>query len=146
MIREEIDEDSSDLQVLSTSGPKYCQACRRSLSRKKKQKWAGEETKLDNARKLKGINCIDPEDNDFNETLRKSKNKLERKMDSALSCRLRKTSKNSSMKAQGPRFGKWKRARAQRNPLQSPQKEKLCMHTNEKLTGPRESALQRLKT
>ena len=37
---------------------------------KEKQHWAAEEPKLDNARKLRGIYYIDPEDKEFNDTLK----------------------------------------------------------------------------
>ena len=37
---------------------------------KEKQKWSHEKLHLDNARKLRGIYFIDPEDKEFKETLR----------------------------------------------------------------------------
>ena len=38
--------------------------------RKEKQKWTIEKPKLDNARKLRGIYFIDPEDAEFKETMK----------------------------------------------------------------------------
>ena len=38
--------------------------------RKEKQKWAVEKPKLDNARKLRGINFIDPADEEFKDILK----------------------------------------------------------------------------
>ena len=42
-----------------------------------KQKWAHEKAKLDNARKLRGIHFIDPEDKEFKENIRNARKKLE---------------------------------------------------------------------
>ena len=39
--------------------------------RKEKQKWAIEKPKLDNARRLSGIYFIDPEDEEFNDIMKK---------------------------------------------------------------------------
>ena len=57
--------------------------------KKKKQKWSNE---LDNARKLRGIYFIDPEDKEFKETIKNFRKKLETPMATAMPC---KTSKNS---------------------------------------------------
>ena len=37
---------------------------------KEKQKWSNEKPKLDNARRLRGIYCTDPEDKEFKETIK----------------------------------------------------------------------------
>ena len=44
---------------------------------KEKQKWSNEKLHLDNARKLRGIYFIDPEDTEFKETIKKARKKLE---------------------------------------------------------------------
>ena len=44
---------------------------------KEKQKWAEEKIHLDNARKLRGIYFIDPEDMEFKETIKNARKKLE---------------------------------------------------------------------
>ena len=38
---------------------------------KKKKQWAFEKPKLDNARKLRGIYYVDPDDREFKETMKK---------------------------------------------------------------------------
>ena len=44
---------------------------------KEKQKWTEEKIHLDNARKLRGIYFIDPEDKEFKETIKNARKKLE---------------------------------------------------------------------
>ena len=44
---------------------------------KEKQKWSHEKLHLDNARKLRGIYFIDPEDKEFKETFKNARKKLE---------------------------------------------------------------------
>ena len=44
---------------------------------KEKQKWSYEKLHLDNARKLRGIYFIDPEDKEFKETIKNARKKLE---------------------------------------------------------------------
>ena len=59
---------------------------------KEKQKWSHEKLHLDNARKLRGIYFIDPEDKEFKETIKNARKKLETPVAPAMPC---KTSKNS---------------------------------------------------
>ena len=44
---------------------------------KEKQKWCNEKLHLENARKLRWIYFIDPEDKEFKETIKNARNKLE---------------------------------------------------------------------
>ena len=44
---------------------------------KEKQKWSHEKLHLDNARKLRSIYVIDPEDKEFKETIKNARKKLE---------------------------------------------------------------------
>ena len=44
---------------------------------KEKQKWSNEKLHLENARKLRGIYFIDPEDKEFKETIKNARKKLE---------------------------------------------------------------------
>ena len=44
---------------------------------KEKQKWSEEKIHLDNARKLRGIYFIDPEDKEFKESIKNARKKLE---------------------------------------------------------------------
>ena len=63
----------------------------RNAQLKEKQKWSHEQPKLDNARKLWGIYFIDPEDNEFKETIKNSRKKLETPMAPAMPCKTSKT-------------------------------------------------------
>ena len=44
---------------------------------KERQKWSHEKPQLDNARKLRGLYFIDPEDKEFEETIKNARKKLE---------------------------------------------------------------------
>ena len=48
----------------------------RNAKLREKQKWAIEKPKLDNARRLRGIYFIDPEDKEFKETIKNARKKL----------------------------------------------------------------------
>ena len=61
---------------------------------KEKQKWSHEKPKLDNARKLRGIYFIDPEDKEFKETMKNARKKLETPMAPAMPCKTSKKSKH----------------------------------------------------
>ena len=56
-------------------------------TRKAKQKWAIEKPKLDNARKLRGIFFIEPEDEDFENIMTNARRKLEIPMLAAMPCK-----------------------------------------------------------
>ena len=64
----------------------------RNAKLKEKHKWLNEKPKLDNARRLRGIYFIDPEDKEFKETIQNARKKLETPVPPAMPC---KTSKNS---------------------------------------------------
>ena len=53
---------------------------------KEKQKWSHEKLHLDNARKLRGIYFIDPEDKEFKETIKNARKKLKTPVAPALPC------------------------------------------------------------
>ena len=57
---------------------------------KEKQKWSDEKIHLDNARKLRGIYFIDPEDKEFKETIKNARKKLEASVAPALPCKIMK--------------------------------------------------------
>ena len=61
---------------------------------KEKQKWSNENLHLNNARKLRGIYFIDPEDKEFKETIKKARKKLETPMAPAMPCKISKNNKN----------------------------------------------------
>ena len=54
---------------------------------KEKQKWSEEKLHLENARKLRGICFIDPEDTEFKETIKNARKKLETSVAPALPCK-----------------------------------------------------------
>ena len=57
---------------------------------KGKQKWSEEKLHLENARKLRGIYFIDPEDTEFKETIKNAREKLETSVAPAMHCKIMK--------------------------------------------------------
>ena len=57
---------------------------------KEKQKWSEEKFHLENARKLRGIYFIDPEDTKFKETIKNARKKLETSVAPAMPCKISK--------------------------------------------------------
>ena len=54
------------------------------------QKWSNEKLHLENARKLRGMYFIDPEDKEFKETIKNARKKLETSVASAMLCKIMK--------------------------------------------------------
>ena len=57
---------------------------------KEKQKWSNEKRHLENARKLRGIYFIDPQDKEFKETIKNARKKLETSVSPAMPCKIMK--------------------------------------------------------
>ena len=57
---------------------------------KEKQKWSDEKLHLQNARKLRGIFFIDPEDTEFKEPIKYACKKLETSVALAMPCKIMK--------------------------------------------------------
>ena len=57
---------------------------------KEKQKWSNEKIHLENARKLRGISFVDPEDKEFKETIKNARKKLETSVAPAMPCKILK--------------------------------------------------------
>ena len=57
---------------------------------KEKQKWSNEKIHLENARYLRGIYFIDPEDKEFKETIKNARKKLETSVAPAVPCKIMK--------------------------------------------------------
>ena len=57
---------------------------------KEKQKWSNEKLHLDNARNLRGVYFIDPEDTEFKETIKNARKKLETPVAPAMPCKIMK--------------------------------------------------------
>ena len=55
---------------------------------KEKQKWSEEKIHLENARKLRGIYFIDPEDTELKETIKNARKKLETSVAPAMLCKI----------------------------------------------------------
>ena len=66
----------------------------RNAQLKERQKWSNEKPKLDNARKLRGIYFVDPEDKEFKETIKNARKKLETPVAPAMPCKMSKNNKN----------------------------------------------------
>ena len=57
---------------------------------KGKQKWSNEKLNLENARKLRGIYFINPQDKEFKETIKNARKKLETSVALAMPCKIMK--------------------------------------------------------
>ena len=71
---------------------------------KEKHKWSDEEPKLDNARRLRGIYFIDPEDKEFKETIKNAKKKLETPVAPAMPCKTCKKSNKGETRSKTDDF------------------------------------------
>ena len=65
---------------------------------KEKQKWSNEKLHLENARILRGICFIDPEDKEFKETIKNARKKLETSVAPAMPCKIMKKCGNGGSK------------------------------------------------
>ena len=57
---------------------------------KEKQKWSNKKFHFENARKLRGIYFLDPEDTEFKETINNARKKLETSVALAMPCKIMK--------------------------------------------------------
>ena len=57
---------------------------------KEQQKWSEERIHFENARKLRGVYFIDPEDMEFKETIKNARKKLETSVAPAMPCKIMK--------------------------------------------------------
>ena len=76
----------------------------RNAKLKEKQKWSNEKPKLDNARRLRGIFFLDPEDKVFRETIRNARKKLETPMAPVMPCNTCKKSKRGEIRSKTNEF------------------------------------------
>ena len=67
--------------------PEFWEKMRNNAKLKEKRKWSHEKLHLDNARKLRGIYFIDPEDKEFKETIKNARKKLETPVAPAMPCK-----------------------------------------------------------
>ena len=68
--------------------PELWKSMEKNAKLKEKQKWSEEKIHLDNARKLRGIYFIDPEDKEFKETIKNARKKLETSVAPAMPCKI----------------------------------------------------------
>ena len=73
-----------------TAWPEIWKHMSDAAKRKEEQKWAIEKPKLDNARSSRGINFIDPDDEEFRRMMKNARRKLEFPMPAAMPCRLQR--------------------------------------------------------
>ena len=64
--------------------PEIWSGISQAAQRKEKLQWAIDKPKLDNARKWRGINFIDPDDKEFKETMEIARKKFEIPMEAAM--------------------------------------------------------------
>ena len=67
--------------------PEFWKTMGKHAKLKEKQKWSFEKLCLENARKLRGIYFIDPEDEEFKETIKNARKKLETSVAPAMPCK-----------------------------------------------------------
>ena len=70
--------------------PELWKSMGRNAKLKEKQKWSNEKLHLENARKLRGMYYIDPEDKEFKETIKNACKKLETSVAPAMPCKIMK--------------------------------------------------------
>ena len=70
--------------------PEIWKTMGRNAKLKEKQKWSHEKLHLENARKLRGVYFIDPEDKEFKETIKNAGKKLETSVALAMPCKIMK--------------------------------------------------------
>ena len=70
--------------------PELWKSMAKNAKLKEKQKWSNEKLHLENARKIRGIYFIDPEDKEFKETIKNARKKLETSVAPAMRCKIMK--------------------------------------------------------
>ena len=88
MVRGETDKKTAYIQARSSMA--RVMEVNGNAKLKEKQKWSEEKIHLDNARKLRGIYFIDPEDTEFKETIKNARKKLETSVAPAMPCKIMK--------------------------------------------------------
>ena len=83
----ETDKSSNNYTTSSYVWPEVWSKIGKSTQNREKQEWAFEKPKVDNARQLIGIHFIDPNDEDYHETMKSERKKLETPMAPAMACK-----------------------------------------------------------
>ena len=100
MVQEEADEKIKQLRDHIMYGPRYGPKLEKAAQKREKQERATEKPKLDNARRLRGIHFIDPEDGEYKETIKNAQRKLEVPMEAAMLCKKGTKSKKELIEPQ----------------------------------------------
>ena len=90
MVRGEINDENSRHPGQIIYGQSSGNPMGKDAKLKEKQKWSNEKLHLENARKLRGIYFIDPEDKEFKETIKNARKKLETSVALATPCKIMK--------------------------------------------------------
>ena len=84
--------------------PELCKNFGKNARLKEKHKWSDEKPKLGNARRLRGIYFIVPEDKKFKETIKNAREKLETPADRAMPCKISKKRKRGETRGKSNEF------------------------------------------
>ena len=79
--------------------PELWRGMSRNAKLREKQKWSMEKPKLDNARRLRGIYLIDPEDKEFKENIKNARKKFKTPMAPAMPCKTCKKNKHGGTRS-----------------------------------------------
>ena len=90
VVRGETDNTAAYIQARSFMARTLEANGREIVKLKEKRKWSNEKLHLDNARKLRGIYFIDPEDEEVKETIKNARKKLETPIAPAMPCKITK--------------------------------------------------------
>ena len=85
MVRGEINKKTAYIQARSSMA-RALEVNGKARQAEGEAKWSNEKPHLENARKLRGIYFIDPEDKEFKETIKNARKKLETPMAPAMPC------------------------------------------------------------
>ena len=81
--------------------PEVWTKIQKAAQKREKQEWANEKPTLDNARRLRGIYFIDPDDGDYKDTIRNARRKLDVPMEAPMPCMRGTKSQASSSETGG---------------------------------------------
>ena len=99
-------QENKILLVLMTYG-QICGRVSDAAKKVAKQRWAIEKPKLDNARQLRGIDFIEPDDEEFKLTIKAARRKLEVPMPAAMPCKIPLRSSGKTQRNIGKRKTKY---------------------------------------
>ena len=89
----------SQFTLLDQLWPELWRGLARNAKLREKHKWAIEKPKLDNARRLRGIYFIDPEDMKIKDIIKNARSKLEAPMAPAMPCKTCKKNKHGETRS-----------------------------------------------